>query len=127
MFQLKAGQFRAELYNPTTGVFTATGAMNTSRAYHTAALLPDGYVLLAGGYGGPSGYSPSFLSSAELYNPSAESFSYTGSLNTALDFQTATLLSNGTVLIAGGAYGSAPSNPYGGFATSSAELYGNTQ
>ena len=56
--------FSAELYDPASGIWTATGAMNTNRAAHTATLLPNGSVLVAGGF--PNG---GYLSSAELYDP----------------------------------------------------------
>jgi hypothetical protein len=52
----------AELYNPATGTFTATGSLNTARDLHTATLLNNGMVLIAGGYG-----SSGYLASAELY------------------------------------------------------------
>src|SRR6202008_2291654 len=84
----------AELYNPATGTFTATGSMTTGRSSPTATLLNNGLVLIAGG--SPGG------TSAELYDPATETFTATGSLNTARFSYTATLLSNGMVLIAGG-------------------------
>jgi hypothetical protein len=61
----------AELYDPASGAFSATGSMTVDREVHTATLLNDGRVLLTGGvrYGGIGlFYGPS--ASAELYTPS---------------------------------------------------------
>ncbi len=91
--------------------FSSTGSLATARNGHTATLLPNGMVLVAGG-GGNSG----LLASAELYNPATGTWSATGNLVTARDGHTATLLPNGMVLVAGG-YGI--SNSY----LASAELY----
>jgi hypothetical protein len=55
----------AELYDPKTGTFSPTGSMTTARSGHTATLLSDGRVLMAGG--SDSSFQP--LSSAELYQP----------------------------------------------------------
>jgi Galactose oxidase, central domain/Abnormal spindle-like microcephaly-assoc'd, ASPM-SPD-2-Hydin len=105
----------AEVYDPTTGTFTATGSMNTGRYAHTATLLNDGTVLVAGGIG-PGGNLGSgvSLASAELFAPMAGTFTPSGSMSTARYIHTATLLSNGTVLVAGGgiANGSASAELY---------------
>jgi hypothetical protein len=80
----------------------------SGRYGHTATLLPDGRVLVAGG-----NYIDS--TKAELYDPATGTWTFTGSLETARQFHTATLLGNGKVLVAGGYDGST--------ALASAELY----
>ena len=106
----------AELYNPATGTWTATGSMSTARSGHTATLLPNGQVLAAGGEACVSASCP-VLSSAELYNPATGTWTPTGSMNVTRYLPTATLLPNGQVLVAGGGSGSTAN------AGSTAELY----
>jgi Bacterial Ig-like domain (group 2)/Galactose oxidase, central domain/Kelch motif len=96
----------AEIYDPAAGTWSPTGDLTTVRSYHTATLLPNGLVLVAGGYGANYGQNGAYvgdLASAELYDPAAGTWTATGNLTTSFVNQTATLLPNGTVLIAGGA------------------------
>jgi hypothetical protein len=108
----------AELYNPATCTFRATGSMPEARIGFTATLLQDGRVLIAGGRVTNSAVA---MSSTLLYDPASGSFSHTGSLMTARSLHSATLLPDGRVLIAGGETFDAGS--YSGRVLASAELY----
>jgi hypothetical protein len=78
-------------------LWTPTGSLNTPRDYQgDSTLLPDGTVLIEGGYDFGT------LASAELYNPTNGMWTYTGSMQYARDYQTTTLLNNSKVLVAGG-------------------------
>lgn len=96
-----SGTNTAYLYDPATGTFTPTGSMNTGRFYHTATRLQDGRILLAGGTTNGS----NSLASIEIYDPATGTWASAGSLSSmshARHTQTATLLTSGDVLIAGG-------------------------
>ena len=91
----------AELYDPTTGAWSSAGSLSVARAAHTATLLPGGKVLVTGGCIALA-CSPATAVS-ELYDPTSNTWSTTGSLNTARYFHTAVLLKTGKVLAVGGA------------------------
>jgi N-acetylneuraminic acid mutarotase len=89
----------AELYDPVADSWSTAGNLATARYQHTATLLPNGQVLVAGGYGYPS-QDP--LASAEIYDPVANTWSSAASLSAGRARHTATLLSIGQVLVVGG-------------------------
>lgn len=95
----------ADIYDPATNMFTATGAMTEARGAHAAVVLTNGpltgQVLITGGVIGSSlGLSADM--SAETYDPAGKTFTSAGSMNEARAFHTATALLNGQILIVGG-------------------------
>jgi len=123
----------AEIYDPVSGTFTATASMHADRFAHTATLLNDGHVLIAGGVSDQvptatgavvlasyheglvaDSAAGSTLAAAELYDPGTGTFTPTGSMADFRSNFSATLLPDGRVLVAGGG---------GGYTQASAELY----
>ncbi|CAF0861564.1 unnamed protein product [Adineta steineri] len=80
--------------------WTITGNMSFAREYHTASILINGLVLVAGGFN-----SRGCLNSTELYHPSTGTWTTTGNMNFARGYHTASTLANGLVLVAGGSNG----------------------
>jgi hypothetical protein len=91
----------AEIYNPSTGTWTPTGSMATSRNVFAAVLLPDGRVLIAGGSKGREGDYAS-TANCEIYNPSTGIFTPAAPMTKTRNYPGATLLADGRVLVAGG-------------------------
>jgi hypothetical protein len=93
----------AEQYDPVTRTFSPAGYDGGARYCHTATLLSDGRVLIAGGFGDTNPDNPAALATAEIFDPASGTFTATGNMTIARGCHTATLLANGKVLIAGGA------------------------
>ena len=84
----------AEIYDPTTGMFTRLAhPMSIPRSKHTATLLQDGTVLIVGG------------KQADIFDPATELFTTLPSLPLNRSSHAAALLRDGTVLITGGYVG----------------------
>jgi len=81
-----------------SGNWSNAGSMSVARQYHTATMLANGQVLVAGGVN-----DTAFLSSAELYNPSTGKWTLTGGMTVPRYGHHAVLLQNGLVLVTGGA------------------------
>ena len=101
----------AELFDPLTGSFRATGSMPAPVGGQTATLLHDGRVLIGGGFNGESNQR---TASALLCDPKTGTFTATGAMRVARSNHSAILLSDGRVLIIGG---------YGTDYLASAEVY----
>jgi len=94
---------QATLYDPSAQIFKTTGNLLLARDSHTGTLLKDGRVLITGGFNGNGDDSiVGIFSSAELYDASTETFVAAGNMSRGRDAHTATLLTDGRVLIAGG-------------------------
>ncbi len=104
--QLTSPPWRALSWSPLNTFDALSNSMSTARQLHTATTLPSGQILIAGGSNGSS-----ILATSELFtpgdqtasNPTAPTFTLTGSLRDTRQLHTATLLLNGRVLVAGGA------------------------
>ncbi len=95
----------AEIYDPATGAFTATGSLSGARTDFASAPLPDGRVLVAGGFRREAGTSV-FLASAELFDPAAAggagAFAATGNMAASRRYPAFASLQDGRVLVVGG-------------------------
>jgi hypothetical protein len=91
----------AELYDPISNSWSSVASMAAAREGPTATLLGNGKVLVTGGVSG-GGFSTPVLSSSELFDPSNDTWSPAASMATARFKHTATLLSDGDILVTGG-------------------------
>jgi hypothetical protein len=118
----------AELYDPITEEWTLTGSMTTARWSHSATLLPNGKVLVAGGFTDPvSTPNQPVTETAELYDPATGTWTPTDSMDVRRALHSVALLNDGRVLVAGGRTCDVPppggSHCAGTFRTPTAEIY----
>ena len=93
----------AEIWDPATGRFTATGSMARIRHLHTATLLPDGRVLIIGGAGARSAtFVDTGIARTEIWDPTTGSFDDSTSLAAGRVNASTVLLPDGRVLVLGG-------------------------
>lgn len=96
----------ADVFDPNTETFTPL-TMAYEHSLHTAEKLPDGRVLVIGGFGSVAGDSDTAndgaLAVVEVFDPNTDTFSTGASLGTARWIHASTTLSNGDVLVVGGA------------------------
>jgi hypothetical protein len=120
----------SEIYDPSTGAWTSTGSLvsdqNLGIPNETATLLLNGTVLAVGGLEpnspGPNLYTNPLVD-AEIYEPAAGTWIFTANMKTGHSGNTATMLSNGTVLVAGGVCQGASQIPTSCHVISAAEIY----
>ena len=101
----RAGLRSVERYDPRTASWRTVAPMLTARQWHTATLLRDGRVLVVGGEDTEGAYPGAVTPKGELYDPLRDTWTHTGPrANTDVPAfkQTATLLADGRVFIAGG-------------------------
>ena len=96
------GVASAEIFDPTAGTWTATGAMHEARFAHSASLLPDGKVLVAGGNAVRSAQSNRALRTCEIFDPATGQWTQAAPLNDARFGHPAVVLNDHRVLVVGG-------------------------
>jgi hypothetical protein len=96
----------AEIYDPSIGSFATTGKLAERLAWHDLTLLSDGTALVTGGElyncAGNACIFGGTTSTAEVYDATNGTFAAIASMSARRELHTATVLQDGTVLIAGG-------------------------
>jgi hypothetical protein len=99
-----AGTAAADLFDPVGAAWTTVAPMNVMRSSHAATLLADGRVLVTGGSTVSSTAAKGYVNntSAEIYDPVANTWTLTPPMSAARSHHTATLMGDGKVLVVGG-------------------------
>jgi len=105
----------SEIYDPASGQWEITADLLMPRRGHTATLLRDGRVLIAGGVVCCDAAGETFTDTAEIFDPATRTFRAADPLRGARAFHRATLLADGRVLVSGG-FGLAGTNSFGAVA-----------
>jgi hypothetical protein len=117
----------AELYDPAKNGWSKAASMNVARHGHAAALLPSGKVLVAGGFApaaDPTAPVGGYTSTAEIYDPAADTWTKAADMRTARFRPTMTALPDGRVLVAGGSGDvETPDGVRAGVSLAGAEVY----
>lgn len=92
----------AEIYDPASGTFQSAGEMTVPRLAHASTLLPDGRVLIVGGFGNP------YIAESEIYDPVTGAFTPTGSMHFGRQFPSIVHLEDGRILVHGAAFDEVP-------------------
>jgi hypothetical protein len=101
----------AELFDPKSGSWSLAAPMSVARVAHTAVLLPDGQVLVAGGATTYVGETGTVTATTEIYNPATNAWRSAGPMSHPRYTHGAALLNDGRVLVAGGWYSTSNSDP----------------
>jgi N-acetylneuraminic acid mutarotase len=112
----------SEIYDPNTNSWSIGPTLSSSRQLHTATLLGNGKVLIVGGENNPS-VGIIETNSSEIYDPISGQWSNATPMSNARSHHSATLLSNGKVLVAGGHYGYSATDSNSGYVIGSSEIY----
>ena len=110
----------SQIYNPSSGQWTAVGELTIPRSFFTTTLLPNGRVLAVGGrvHTGPGYYDYGAIAFADLYSPTTGKWRPTGTMTGSREDHATVLLSNGQVLAVGGT-----TVNFNGITVASTELY----
>jgi hypothetical protein len=103
----------AEVFDPVSGTSQAVGPLVARRTMFATALLPDGRVLISGGYDPTKAGNPEAAATAEIFDPATGTFTATGSMRTARGAHTSLTLPDGRVLVFGGVTGNWGGAPRG--------------